>query len=162
MSINGVEKVQVNSTSFHVKGKSFIIDDWTNVIIDYQEYPGVPNLYPETNWFLRLGTPTKKLRNIYSYDIHCTRVFESNPLPTKSNISSIDNTLKKIMQINGVTYYLGADVFEGLPDEIIQEYTKKKQIGFIAQDLEKIYPSLVYTEKKTGEKSVNYTRMIKL
>ena len=35
----------------------------------------------------------------------------------------------------------------------------KKQIGFIAQDLEKVYPELVETDYK-GMKSVNYSHLV--
>ena len=39
-----------------------------------------------------------------------------------------------------------------------KHFTNGKQIGFIAQDLEKIYPELVSTDKE-GYKSVDYSRL---
>jgi hypothetical protein len=38
------------------------------------------------------------------------------------------------------------------------EFTGRKQIGFIAQDLEKIFPEMVFTDDK-GYKSIDYSRL---
>jgi hypothetical protein len=54
--------------------------------------------------------------------------------------------------LNGVYYYWKKDQFpeKGFNDE--------RQIGFIAQDLEKVFPELVKTDAQ-GYKSVNYGAM---
>ena len=39
-----------------------------------------------------------------------------------------------------------------------KQFTNTKQIGFIAQDIEKIYPEMVITDDK-GFKSVDYSRL---
>ena len=41
-----------------------------------------------------------------------------------------------------------------------EKYGIKKQIGLIAQDLEKIYPEVVITDNKSGLKSVSYDHLI--
>ncbi len=161
ISINGTERCRIDNSSFKVNGP-FKINDWTDVIIDYSHGTccDQPTMYPENNWYLKLGTPTKKLGDIYATNIRCNWVYESNPLQSKSKVNQIENSINKLKLVTGVTYKVDAGVFDGLPDEIIQEYTMKNQFGFVASDLEKIYPELVYTEKETGEKSISYTRMV--
>ena len=61
----------------------------------------------------------------------------------KSNISPIEDSLEKILQIKGVTYTMNKD--------------KNKQVGFIAQDIEKIIPEVVYTDNSEEQyKSISY------
>jgi hypothetical protein len=70
----------------------------------------------------------------------------------KRNITAIPNALNKVIQMNGVYYYWKTEEFPN------QKFTNDKQIGFIAQDLEKLYPELVFTDKD-GYKSVDYSRL---
>jgi len=66
----------------------------------------------------------------------------------KKNISSIEGVLSKIKQLRGVTYNW-------------KDNTKDtaQQIGFIAQEVEKVFPQLVKTDEK-GMKSVAYSNMV--
>lgn len=63
----------------------------------------------------------------------------------KTNIVSLksDEILGKVLQIQGVSYYLRSNPEQGI------------QTGFIAQDLQKIFPSKVY-ENKAGYLSASY------
>jgi len=63
----------------------------------------------------------------------------------KENIQTIKNPLELVMSLHGVTY----------------EWRKSgnNDIGFIAQEVEEIVPIIVYTDEKTGYKSVDYARM---
>lgn len=68
----------------------------------------------------------------------------------KQNITTLDNSLEKILNIRGVRYDLKND-----------KQIKKgngKHIGFIAQELEKEFPEFVVTEEN-GYKSVSYDKM---
>jgi len=77
----------------------------------------------------------------------CTAISDSN---LKENIRPLENSLENILKIEGVTY--------DWKDK--NKYGKGKQIGVIAQDLEKIYPEVVVTDKKSGLKSVAYDHLI--
>jgi Chaperone of endosialidase len=70
----------------------------------------------------------------------------------KKNIQPLENTLSKVQKIVGVSYDLRKDEF---PEK---NFSDKTQIGFIAQDLEKIFPEMVFTDEK-GYKSVDYARL---
>lgn len=70
----------------------------------------------------------------------------------KTNFKQIPNALESVMQINGLKYNWKVSEF---PEK---KFTTDTQIGFIAQDIEKIYPELVLTDAK-GYKSVDYSRL---
>jgi hypothetical protein len=77
-------------------------------------------------------------------DIHCTgTLFADSDVNVKTNLVKLENVLDKIVSLNG--YYYNK----------INEKESLKQIGVIAQEIEKEYPELVSTN--IGEmKSVNY------
>lgn len=70
----------------------------------------------------------------------------------KKNIQPLENTLSKVQKIVGVSYDLRKEEF---PEK---NFSDQPQIGFIAQDLEKIFPEMVFTDEK-GYKSVDYARL---
>lgn len=79
-------------------------------------------------------------------------VLVCSDLRYKKNITSLNNSLENILQINGVRYDFKKEDF---PE---RNFSDKNQIGFIAQQLEKIYPEMVFTDEK-GYKSVDYARL---
>ena len=70
----------------------------------------------------------------------------------KKNIIPLENTLSNILKINGVRYDWKQEEF---PEK---NFSDKNQIGFIAQEIEKIFPEMVFTDEK-GFKSVDYARL---
>lgn len=68
----------------------------------------------------------------------------------KENISPLQSSLDKILKMQGVEY-----------DWIDKSrFGHQHQIGFIAQEVEKIYPEIVRTDEKTGYKSVMYDKLV--
>jgi Chaperone of endosialidase len=70
----------------------------------------------------------------------------------KTNITPLTNAMQKLLQLNGVNYYWKTAEFPNM------NFNDKIQTGFIAQDLEKIFPEMVFTDDK-GYKSVDYSRL---
>lgn len=70
----------------------------------------------------------------------------------KKNIQPLGNSLLDIQQMQGVRYEWRRDEF---PEK---NFSKKPQIGFIAQEVEIIFPEMVLTDEK-GYKSVDYARL---
>jgi hypothetical protein len=64
----------------------------------------------------------------------------------KTNINTLENGLEKIKDLTGVSF-----------DWI---NNGEKDIGFIAQDVERVYPELVATDKINGFKSVRYSAIV--
>jgi len=71
----------------------------------------------------------------------------------KQNITGIANALNNLLKLRGTNYFFITNSF---PE---RNFSTDKQIGVIAQEVEKIFPELVSTDKD-GYKSVNYIGLI--
>jgi hypothetical protein len=71
----------------------------------------------------------------------------------KKNIQPLKNSISKIQQLNGVSYGLRKVKF---PEK---NFDDGRQIGLIAQNVEKVFPELVKTDSE-GYKSVAYQNMV--
>jgi hypothetical protein len=71
----------------------------------------------------------------------------------KKNIEPLSSSLEKVMLLQGVSYDWKVDEY---PEK---SFTKDRQIGFIAQDVEKVFPELVRTDNN-GYKGVYYGQMV--
>jgi len=70
----------------------------------------------------------------------------SSDIRLKKNIKEINNVLVKLIKLKCVTFNFKNQLLD------------KKNIGLIAQDLEKNYPELVYTDNK-GYKNIEYSKL---
>ena len=80
---------------------------------------------------------------------------------TKMEIQRLHSTLEKIMRLNPVSYYYDKVKFKDLA------LPTTKQVGFIAQEVEKIFPEVVsdYTDYSEGDRDIHlmgidYIKMI--
>jgi hypothetical protein len=71
----------------------------------------------------------------------------------KKDISGIQNAMDGVRALSGVTYLYDAAKYPEL------RLATRPQIGFIAQELEQVYPELV-TTKENGFKAVNYAQLV--
>jgi len=65
----------------------------------------------------------------------------------KDNVNSLANSLNKVLKIRGVNFTWKSNPAMG------------KRIGFIAQEIEQVFPELVFTNETDGYKGVNYAEM---
>lgn len=71
--------------------------------------------------------------------------FGSSDSTLKKNVAVIPGALKNIMKVDGVYFeWKDANALKG------------RQMGVIAQNVENVFPEVVYTDKSTGKKTVNY------
>jgi hypothetical protein len=103
--------------------------------------------------------------------VRATSFSETSDKRLKENIKKIDNSLSTLKKLRGVTYTLKPDYKKStsLKDSNIDSTDNsssidtalynRTQIGFIAQELQQVYPNLVY-EDKEGILSVNYIGLI--
>lgn len=68
----------------------------------------------------------------------------------KENIAPIEDSLKKVLKLQGVEY--------NFKDK--GSYTPNRQIGLIAQDVELIFPEVVTKDQKSGLRSVAYDHLV--
>ena len=80
-------------------------------------------------------------------DILTHELFQTSDVRFKKNIVSLSNSLEQLNKLRGVSFFW-KDIEKGTA----------KQIGFIAQEVEKIYPEFVNTDQK-GFKSVAYSKV---
>ncbi len=73
----------------------------------------------------------------------------------KKNITEIKSPLATVLKLNGKKYDWKVGEFEQY------DFTNRKQIGFIAQEVKEIIPEIVYVDKN-NEHSMNYTAIIPL
>ena len=80
-------------------------------------------------------------------------ITESSDRRLKRNIQNIDGGLDIVNALDGVSYHWKKDVLEekGIED--------KKQIGLIAQDVEKVISEVVDTDNE-GFKSIQYSHLV--
>ncbi len=73
----------------------------------------------------------------------------------KTHIANLSDPLDNLLNLRGVSYEWNRAAY---PDK---NFSEKRQFGFIAQELEKIFPELV-TTNADGYKSVNYLGVVPL
>jgi len=76
-------------------------------------------------------------------------LIESSDSTLKKNIQPIQNALSDIKKINAISYDW----------KDTNTRSNKNQIGFLAQEVEQVYPQLASTDKD-GKKAVSYTHMV--
>jgi len=71
----------------------------------------------------------------------------------KKNIEPLTASLDKVMRLEGVSYDWKTDEYPEMG------FTRDRQIGFIAQDVEEVFPELVQTDSN-GYKAIYYGQMV--
>jgi hypothetical protein len=87
--------------------------------------------------------------------IMATGTITPSDIRYKKDIHPINDALKKIMNLSGYSYSLRTDEFPEM------SFETKKQIGVIAQEVEKVLPEVVVT-LQSGYKTVDYPKLIPL
>ncbi len=101
------------------------------------------------NFYIRDGSTTRYTFNDNGSFTATGNVTAYSDIKLKENIEPIVNSLDKVNQINGVTF------------DRIDTPELGRQMGVIAQDVEKVCPELVSTDEE-GTKSVAYGNMVGL
>jgi hypothetical protein len=78
----------------------------------------------------------------------------------KENITNISNALAKVQQLNGVEFDW-TDDYINLLGGIDNFFTRKHDVGVIAQEIEQVMPEIVVT-RDDGTKAVKYDRIVAL
>ena len=84
---------------------------------------------------------------------YTTGTWSSSDLRFKKDISTIDNALDQLMKVRGASFLFRTDEF------MDYQFAEGIQYGFIAQEVEKVFPGLVHNESD-GFKSLNYNGMM--
>lgn len=103
-----------------------------------------------------ISAPTEKLHvignGLFSGTVTAScGVLTCSDVRYKKRIKNLFSSLEKLSMINGVSYFFKTQEFPEL------NFKEGKQIGLIAQEVEKVYPEIVSTDKN-GFKSVDYSK----
>jgi len=104
-------------------------------------------------------TPSATYKLDVSGDINATGVVRANGMALssdaryKTNVATLNNALDDVLNLRGVSYDFDREKWPA------KGFADGKQIGFIAQEIEKIFPELVSTDAN-GYKSVNYIGVV--
>lgn len=106
--------------------------------------------YQHFMWFSGTGGSKKSIMKLNnSGELLATSFNRWSDESLKENIEDLNNPLSLITSLRGVTY------------QFKDRKSRKSNIGLIAQEVEKIVPEIVNTEKN-GLKSIDYTALIPL
>jgi hypothetical protein len=130
-------------------------------LFDIYTASGDPLLIAGNDWGV-IGTETQPLFKIFSNNIWCKGIWLSSDEKLKTNIKNMSGCLKKVRAVNGVKYDFKVTTNDSIPAVKKEEIRKQStnRFGFIAQDLKKIFPELVYYDSIAGHYSVDYIGMI--
>ncbi len=143
------------------------IETGDGVSISFTTNPNPAHPAIEPSIFERgtVGTSDLPFLRVYSKE-----VFASTPLSflaysdqsLKRDVRPIDNALGTVMALEGVTYELLRQPADDRtePLSVKEQYDRANQLGFIAQEVEKVLPQLVNQDEESGLKSVGYVGVI--
>jgi len=130
-----------------VEGDNLLISGdsgWIMTVNDNNQNVGIGSLGPSSSYKLHVAGTARVATLSISSDERL-----------KDNIETIDGALDKVNALRGVTFDWRR---EEHPDE---GFPEGKQVGLIAQEVERVLPELVITEKEgEGYKSVEYPNLV--
>jgi len=117
------------------------------------------SLYPSNNLGVYLGTTVSRFKNLYVYMVDYVVPCQVSDVQIKENILPCPPLLDKVRRIQPYNYNYTDDFLKDFSEEE-KEYYKRTEFGFIAQEIQEIFPELVYVRDSSGMLSMNYIGMI--
>jgi len=107
--------------------------------------PSGTNIYNSNSGNVGIGitVPTEKLH--VNGNVVATSYYYTSDIRLKDNINSLEDSLSKILKLEGISYTL--------------QSTKEDKLGFSAQELQKVFPELV-KENNEGYLSIDGSGLI--
>ncbi len=157
----------VNSPALEVNG---------TVEINFSDYGGFsfvpsldfetrPRLVPDQYEIGYIGTSQLPFRAVYArthYAALLTSFLAYSDRALKDDIRPLTGALDTLGQLNAVTFSMKPHPNDDPAREWTprEQYERENQIGFLAQDVEKVLPQLVAEDEHTGLKSVAYVALV--
>jgi hypothetical protein len=123
-------------------GDAFIIQNGGDLKIYTPGNIGSSSLYVDNNG--EIITPG----DFVAGNVRASAFYYLSDISLKENIQPLTDSLDKILNLSGVEFNFKDDA------------AKKKTIGLIAQDVEKILPEIVVKSETTGLESVDYAKLV--
>ncbi len=134
---------------------------WNAVYLDNSAANTTAVLYPQTDAQLLIGKADRRVQ-VYARQVWSEAYTNTSDERIKENVHTIATPLTKITRLKGVQYDVkkshisdsAALLRKGKRD------TRKDNLGFLAQDLKKVFPELVMEQDSTGLLGINYIGLI--
>jgi hypothetical protein len=141
-------------SSIDISGYSTLSEMDNNVVI---RTAGAERIRVDKNGNMGIGTnnPTTKL--YVNGDITANSVAGTSDIRFKTNIRTVLNALDKVKLLRGVYFNWNQKAF---PEK---EFSTQDELGFIAQEVERVVPEIVSKDKTKEEyRSVKYDKLVAL
>ena len=126
------------------------------LIVDWQYQH--PRIYPNTTHTGYIGAPHVWYSGTFDYVMYYVSCTKVSDIKFKKNIKPLNNSLEKVLQLNGVKYDLDFATI-GISNKADEKYGRN-QMGLIAQDVMKIVPEVVRLD--SVGLGIDYTQLIPL
>ena len=164
MNANGKIGIGVSSPIYKldVKGNvrfSLCNESWKDVFFDNNNSWSAPQIYEQYSQ-LMLGNESYPINVVRTNWFYYKKMYNWSDERLKENIKPLGNTLNKLLEVEGKRYNYKRDSDSiGIPD--FNKMLDKETFGFIAQELEEIFPELVLAPSTTNSYySLDYNGMI--
>jgi hypothetical protein len=130
------------------------------LIIDQSSYYALA-LYPTSNNYGNLGRSDRAFKEIWSYNY-----YDLNSDSTqKENIRTYKNALQVVKGLRGIKFDLKREIainkcVTNSKDVEKLENDRKNRVGFVAQEMIKVFPEAVHYIDSTNIYGIDYTRVI--
>jgi len=165
ITVNSIGNVGIGTNAstgykFQVDGFSRFTPGWVGLMVGWSSPSYCPAIYTDYNNYMWLGTPSRWANHLWVYTVDYQDLRKNSDFRLKENIKPCLSVLPKIKQMEIYTFNYNDTYFKDFTPEQKQK-AQKKEFGVIAQELEKIFPELVYKPDELSEYyGVDYVSMI--
>lgn len=125
--------------------------------------PWYKALYPSSNNLCTIGKEGNQFGEVRAQSHYAGTVLLTSDKRLKENFRDIQTPLEKLMQVKGLKFDFIKQQDDSLLNDKLrykQEKLRKDRMGFIAQDLEKLFPEAVYHDEDADKYYVDYNAII--
>lgn len=141
-------------TSIDLSGYSTVADMSSNIVM---RTVGVERLRIDNAGNVGIGTAAPTTKLYVNGDITANSIAGTSDIRFKTNVRSVENALDKVKALRGVYFNWNQQAF---PEK---EFGAQSELGFIAQEVEKVVPEIVTKDKTKDEyRSVKYDKLVAL
>ena len=126
---------------------------------------GDPAIIPQWTNTASIGSSSLAMWSVYSYNLYSNggTVQTLSDERVKKNIKKLESGLEKVLQLNPIHFdYIEPPMEPGLLEKRKQQIREAglNKIGFIAQEVNKVFPEVVAIEEESGLYTVDYASLV--
>lgn len=147
---------------FDVNGQSYFSCIPASSGFYFTNYSNQPMILPQWNAALLLGRSDRQLWRVYTKYLHVNGVLVTSDKKLKENIRPLESSMNNILKLNPVKYDYKAELYsDSLCANKEKLLAKRKDYsGFIAQEVQTVYPKLVEYNDEADILEINYLGFI--